>query len=648
MTLFRQLVIVIVAIFIAVFIGTFAISVHNNRDYLNSQLQSHAQDTATMLGLSLSPHFNDQATMESMIKAVFDRGDYRLIRIDDLEQKPIAQYEIAVVIDGVPHWFINFIDLDAPLAESLLMKGWNQAGKVFVASHPGYAYQQAWRNFVDTLFWFSICAIGIVALALWLLQRLLKPLKAVEMQAKSIIRKDFVIQDEIPNTRELRRVVLVMNQLSQKVKKMFLEQSEKAESLREQLFTNNLTELPNRRYFDAQLQHLIDTPEEFETGTLFLIALSRLQEINQQYGYYTGDQVLSKTAEILRGQVDVIANPILSHFSGSEFAILINGISESDSDQFAKHISQALKELNALGIDESQSEAYIGVACYKTKQSRSELYANADMALTRAQSTGEGGWYRYTSGSTDGAASLGAQNWRRFLRQAIENERLEVHFQEVVLSNEALSHYEVLARIPGPDGHLIAAGVFIPMVEREGLSAQLDRMTVNAWLAFMKKHNDSSSRFAINLSSHSIQDADFIDSFLRVLQQHPNYAARLIVELPEYGVYCQLENVRILIKKIASLNCQFAIDHFGRGFSSFGYLRTMKVDYLKIDGSLIRGIGEDVENQFYVESLIKSAHEIEIPVFAEYVESKQDMVTLMSLGIDGFQGFLFGKPRKDI
>lgn len=649
MTLYRQLSIIIIFIFLAMFTGTFAITLDNSRQYLNSQLQSHAQDTATMLGLSISPYLKDKAVLDTMVNAVFDRGDYRLIRIENLAGKAISERTVRVVIENVPNWFIRFIPLITPVGDSLVMSGWNKMGTVYVESHPGYAYQEAWRNVTDTFFWFLACAVLIFSLGLMLLRQVMKPLHAVEIQAEAICRKEFIIQKEIPKTRELQRVVTVMNKLSIKVEEMFLEQAELAEGLRKQLFSSSVTGLGNRRYFDLQLKHLIDSPEELDSGVLFLIALQNLDQINREYGYQAGDKVLQKTAAILQKQSELAGSSLLAHFSGSEFVLFLPVMPEDEVDQLADRICRSLVELQSLGISEVQASGHVGVAVFQAGQSSSELFSCADLALRNAQAQGVGAWHRNPNEVFGNQITIyGAQEWRQRLQKAVKSNRINLFFQPVTTIDGAIMHHEVLARIPDYQGRLIPAGVFMPMAERENLAVELDKIIVTTLLEFMARQKNRSDCFAINLSPRSVQNSDFVNWLADRLKSHSKFAARLFVEMAEHGVFCQVETIRSFVDRIAPLNCRFAIDHFGKGFTSFSYLRKLKVSYLKIDGGFIRHIANNEENQFFVQALSKTAHELEIPVIAEYVEEQEDKDALLMLSIDGLQGFLIGEPAEPI
>ncbi|MFI0376640.1 MAG: LapD/MoxY N-terminal periplasmic domain-containing protein, partial [Candidatus Thiodiazotropha sp.] len=220
MTLSRQLIILITVLLVLVFAGTFYISVQNTRTYLESQLESHAQDTATSLGLSISKHMaeKDLATVTSMTDAIFDRGYYRLVVVQDMQGAPLVERKLAVTLEGVPEWFIEQFPLSTPIGEAIVMSGWVQAGKVVVQSHPGFAHRQLWQNSVEIFRWFLLSALVVLLLALLSLQFVLRPLREVEQQANAIVNREFPIIERLPRTLDLRRIVLAMNRMSTKVK----------------------------------------------------------------------------------------------------------------------------------------------------------------------------------------------------------------------------------------------------------------------------------------------------------------------------------------------------------------------------------------------------------------------------------------------
>ncbi|PKN05834.1 MAG: GGDEF-domain containing protein, partial [Deltaproteobacteria bacterium HGW-Deltaproteobacteria-7] len=150
MTLYRQLVIFTVSLFIILFAGTWFAKLESTKSFLTNQLESHAQDTASSLGLAISQYPDDMVSIETMINALFDRGYYETIRFVDPKGKILLERNLKVVIEGVPSWFIKLVPLKAPEANAYVMAGWRQAGTIYVKSHSGYAYNSLWQDIKHT------------------------------------------------------------------------------------------------------------------------------------------------------------------------------------------------------------------------------------------------------------------------------------------------------------------------------------------------------------------------------------------------------------------------------------------------------------------------------------------------------------------
>jgi hypothetical protein len=223
MTLYRQIVISIITLLVLGFLGTVVISTNNLRAFIETQLKAHAQDTATSLGLSISPHMQpqDMALIQSMVDAIFDRGYYSRITITALDGKSLLERTAETDAADIPDWFANAVALQTPTAEALVMSGWKQSARIYVTSNPGNAYNELWSNTVATFWLFLAAAAILIALALLAVKVVLKPLHNVELQASAICNRSYPVQKKLPRTRELRRVVLAMNHLAEKVKEIF-------------------------------------------------------------------------------------------------------------------------------------------------------------------------------------------------------------------------------------------------------------------------------------------------------------------------------------------------------------------------------------------------------------------------------------------
>jgi diguanylate cyclase (GGDEF)-like protein len=647
MTLSRQLIILVVTLVTVLFAGSFAISVYNARDYLASQLGSHAQDAATSLGLSATSHVaqKDHAIVTAMVNAMFHRGDYLSIRFEDLQGQVFIERAADLQVEDVPDWFVRAAALEPPQRSATMMSGWRQIGRVLVTSHPGLAYRQLWQTVQQTISLFLVGALLVLLAGLIGLRVLLRPLKEVECQAEAICNREFPVVQRQPFTLEFRRVVEAMNRLSSKVARMLSDSEAMAGRLRQQAFQDPVTGLANRRQFMDVLQHQVAESEELNSGGLLLLQLKDLKGFNQSQGYAAGDGLLAETAQAISTALDRRPPATVAHLSGADFAVLFESVSESDLRGLAADILGAVAALYGhLELPSSDVAHAGGVLC--SGQSASELLAEADMALREAQREGANAWVVRRHHAAPVAARSGSE-WRSLIERAVEERSFRLLRQAVVSRGGGeLLHHEVFLRIPDPEhrGLDIAAAVFMPMAESEGLATKVDRAVVETVVIALEA-GSYPGRVAINLSAASLGEHDFSVWLFGKLRRHPVAARRLILELPEYGVSANAGRLVGWIRDLSPLGVEFSLDHFGKGFSSFAYLRSIKAHYIKVDGSFVRNLDQQDDNRFFLRAIADIAHGLDMLVIADSVETEPVWDALQDLGIDGGRGFWLGPPE---
>ncbi|HEC15584.1 MAG TPA: EAL domain-containing protein [Sedimenticola sp.] len=650
MTLSRQLVLLVAALLVLVFAGTFFISVRNSRAYLEAQLESHAQDAATSLGLSISPHMagGDIATITSMADAIFDRGYYRVVRVEDMEGKPLVDRVLPVQVEGVPAWFISALSLETPEGEALVMAGWRQAGRVRVRSHPGFAYRQLWENVSETFGWFLLSALTAMLLGLALLRMVLWPLRQIQWQAESICNREFPVLEKLPSTPDLRRIVEAMNRMSRKVQAMLTELEKLAARLREQAYQHPVTGLPNKRRFMVVLEHRMASLEVFSQGVLCLIQLRDLKAYDNEFGYAAGDELLRQTADMLREVAADIPRHTLAHLSGGDFALLAEDYDIAAGQQLGRRLAGALAGLRGKGDITPDDVGHVGIAYYDGSQDVSRLLSQADAALREAQTSGANSWCLYSPDEAEPRDSRSATEWGACIERALSEGRIVLHLQPVFsCPQKQILHHEVLVRIAGDAGRkqLLTAAAFMPMAEALGMTPDIDRAVIVQALQRLAGDCGLERGLAVNISAASLGSKGFLDWLEDMLETHPQAAGRLIFEIPEYGAVAMLDQVRDLIGRVGRFGGRVSLDHFGCGFSSFAYLRSLKVHYLKVDGSFLRQIHENPDHQFFIQALAEIAHGLEIEIIAEAVESEAVWRALPALNVDGAQGYYLGRPE---
>jgi len=649
MTLFRQLIIFTLVLFFLLFAGTWYAKLDSTRAFLADQLESHAQDTATSLGLSVSQHVvrNDMPSVESMINAVFDRGYYENIKLVDVKEKVVLERVQSVKIENVPPWFIRWLPLKPPEASANVMSGWIQAGTIVVKSHPGYAYKTLWDDMVSTTIWFIACGLFVLIAGGFGLRFLLRPLVLVERQADAICRKEYEIQERIPWTREFRRVVEAMNRMTRKVKEMFEEQVTQAEGLRERSYHDPVTGLGNRRYFDTQITARLDRRDSVTKGILLLIKLNDLDKLNQSKGFQAGDEFLKRMATLLQDATRQYASGVLARLTGGDFGIFLPDAPAWDAEAVASGVASQLSGLAAEQLAITDNIGYVGAATYEATTTLGRLLSEADLALTAARQGGPNGWSVRAITEETAQMPLGQQQWREKLEKALLERRISLDAQPVVKTADRnqLVHLEIFSRIVQEDGKFLSAGIFMPLAERLNLVSSIDRIVLEEVLKLDRRQLKVDS-VAVNVSPASLQDNEFrqwVYSFLK--NPLPN-APRIIFEFSEFGAVQNLSLVKEFSTVVRECGHSMGLDHYGQSFSHLGYLQSLRPDYVKIDRAYTGELkDEESDSRFFVGSLCSVAHSIDIAVIAEGVETEQQAKILKDLNLDAIQGYYIDRPK---
>lgn len=649
MTLYRQLVFFTLFLFILLFAGTWFAKLESTRSFLQNQLISHAQDTATSLGLSLSQFMShdDLPAAETMINAVFDRGYYRVVRLEDINQSVLIEKISDVTIESVPQWFINVVALDTPEAEALVMSGWRQSGLVYIKSHPGYAYKALWESVVRMSFWFFFIALLVILVGGYGLRLLLRPLQMVEQQADAVCRKEYEIQENIPRTRELRRVVKAMNRMIHTVRKMFSEQASLAESLQRKAYLDHLTGLGNRRYFEGQIAASLTQDESKIHGALLLCQLNNLQALNNERGLEAGDNLLKHTAQILNDSTKTIQARALARLTGGDFAVLLPHITPEVAARTGEEVMKGLTGLFSQKLTVTDNVAHIGIVLYDRSASIGLLLSQADNALRSAQKKGANKIFLKEMSSKANNQPIGRQDWKNILQDILDKEQIALYVQPVVDSDDhqRILHQEVFSRIKLKSGEILNAGVFIPEAERNGIISLLDRIVIKKVLQ-LDRTLLQADKVVVNVSPISLQDPAFNKWLMESLASLPANAPRVVFEFVEFSAVQHLDVVKEFGKLIKQLGHDIGLDHFGQSFSNFGYLQSLRPCHVKIDGAFTAELTvEENDSRFFMRSLCSVAHSLDVAVIAEGLESAEQWDRLKNLNLDALQGYFIGKPK---
>lgn len=630
-------------------LGSLWLNLHNLRQYMNTQLRSHAQDAATSLGLSLSSQMDGQDLVlaESMIDVIYDSGYYREIVLRDLEGRPLVERRSDLWIEDVPEWFVRWIALDTPSGGAEVSRGWQRLGTLTVVSHPGFAYRDLWQLLRFQLGWFlAIALVGYLAARL-LVGMILGPLARIERQAGAIGQRDFSARAPLPRTRELRQVARTMNDMAERLERIHREQVTLIEDLRMRSHRDPLTGLSNRAEFDQRLSAELESQQGSALGSLALLQVGHFEEINRSRGRAAGDELLRALGRELTLVCDAIPGALVARRSGTDFGLYLPGLVEDSAERFAADLLTRLAALPEIRQLERNDLLHLGLATSLRHRAPAALLAAADLALRQAQSRGVNGWQLAQDEDAQGTAyPRQAGEWLEILRRVLAERSLRLYFQPVLgRDRRTLLFHQVLSRIQ-VDGRLVEAGDFLPMAEHYRLLGDFDRLSLSDLLQRLEERPQDQDSYALSLSLQSLVTDAFPAELAERLGGRPDLARRLVLALPEYGLKVAQARVEQFIRRVQALGCRIAIDRFGTATVPFGYLQRLPVHFIKLDHGLVRGIHASSDNQFFLQAVRQIARGQGIQVIAVGVEQSDEWRMVERLDLDGAMGFYLARPQE--
>jgi diguanylate cyclase (GGDEF)-like protein len=429
------------------------------------------------------------------------------------------------------------------------------------------------------------------------------------------------------------------------------EQRQLTERLSYQASHDALTRLLNRREFEARMSTALAAPGP-HAGALLFIDLDQFKLINDTSGHGAGDELLVQLAAMMREKLR--PNDILGRLGGDEFGVLLSGVATVEAaSQAAERLRRNLEGHTFIWEQRTYTtSASIGAVMLSRASNLKELFAHADAACYLAK---EGGRNRVHFYSEDDAAittRLSEMEWASRIADALREGRLLLDYQElhaVRPGADEKPHIELLLRLRAEDGREVMPGAFLPAAERYGLMPAIDRWVVETAITNIDRLHPSGRQLAscaINRSSASLEDAGILKLVEDLVTSLSIEPGRLIFEITETVAMRDFASSSALIARLRELGCRVALDDFGAGMSSFGYMKNLALDMVKIDGSFVQELATDRMSQSIVRAVTEIGHQQGLTVVAEWVSSMEMMALLEQMGVDYAQGFALHKPER--
>lgn len=414
---------------------------------------------------------------------------------------------------------------------------------------------------------------------------------------------------------------------------------------------DSLTGVYNRREFDRRLRMSLHRADRDSSPlTLLYMDLDQFKVVNDTCGHKAGDVLIKQLSQQLS---DVVGSKgMLARLGGDEFGLLLHDENAEMAYLLANKLLNTVQEFRFIW----QNRIFtLGVSIglvhwHEDIKSTEQLLSMADAACYMAKEQGRNQIHTYSQEDVSMQRYETELNWVSEINTALEDDKFELYYQHYhPLTRVATGHhYEILLRMRDKNDELVLPNSFLPAAERYNLTAQIDKWVVEHYFAWLSEHPDHLQQLGccnINLSGHSLADKDLRLFVLNAFEKYNIPYQKVCFEITESMAIVKIEDTLQFMKTFHQLGCSFALDDFGSGFSSYGYLKTLPVNLVKIDGSFVKDLLTDPIDLAMVTSIKDVAKAMGMRTVAEFVETKEIMVELGKIGVDYAQGYGVSKPE---
>jgi two-component system CheB/CheR fusion protein len=412
-----------------------------------------------------------------------------------------------------------------------------------------------------------------------------------------------------------------------------------------------LTGLANRPSFERELGRTVEAARlRSVTSCLLFLDLDKFKIVNDTSGQLAGDQMLREIARVLSDSVR--ASDVVARIGGDEFAVILQNCRLEDGEAAAATL---IRRVGELGFVWGERAHPIGMSVGLVVVDRVaasttfDVMADADIALYEAKTRG-GGRVEVFRQIDDPSSARAQFAVLTEINRALSENAVHLYCQPIVsAASGEWAGFEILARLRDRGGRVMLPKVFLPAAERHGLIRRLDRAVVRRTFEVLARlestHPAAALDVHVNVAGSTLSDRDFFEHVRALAVEHGIDMHRIVVEITESAAILDLPVARSFVSGIRQLGGRIALDDFGKGMSSFDYLRMLEVDMVKLDGSFVGGVADDRINQAIVRATVDVAKAMKLTLVAEMVASQADAEFLRKVGVDRLQGYLVAAPE---
>lgn len=414
---------------------------------------------------------------------------------------------------------------------------------------------------------------------------------------------------------------------------------------------DELTGLMNRKEFESHLSKAITSAKAASTEhALCYVNLNNFTDFKKQHGEKASNELVKQLASLLSVKVRDI--DILGRLEEDAFAVLQDKCTIENAYESAQACCNEINDFefiwNEIPLEFSVSIGLVPVTA--ASGGVEALIKTADVACYVASRKGHKKIHAYKAADISYQDNSDDLVWMHKIRQALADDQFRLYCQSIVpvkIPDTKVLYHEILLRLEQENGEIVEPHAFLPVAERYNLMPSIDRWVIHNSLELLNYRIQKEKNigvFAINISAQSLNDNDFLDFVVDQFSETKVPPDHVCFELTEATVISNLDNATKFISVLQKMGSRFSLDNFGHGFSSYSYLKKIKIDYLKIDGAFVTDMANDDVDFAMVQSINQIGHTLGVETIAECVESKRTLEKLMTLGVDHVQGYQIGKP----
>lgn len=635
MSALKQLWLAVVVLMSLLFVGTTALHNASSRENLQQGLQAQTAAEANLLALHLQANSVDGNSINLQLPEGFDTRKFDLVQIAAFDGTITASRDLSTATSTAPAWFTNLFPIGGEASGVPINaqgNDGNEIGVVTLVGNSASATSALWKNSLQLALFFAATTFLLGVAGSLVVQRILNPLGALIEQAEALTGGEFTTMKE-PSVKEYRHATRAMNNLSDSVQTQKARQSQRSNQSAAETSADHVTGLAKREELIALLKQELRRKDAGTNSSLCILHLNELRDLNQLFGRQAADDALREMGRSLNSLCLQYNDWCAARLNGADFALLA---ARNDNPlEIAQQAQAALTEVLVRRGMHSHATVPGATTIICRGESVKDTLSRIDGTLAAA--IGENKSKLYLANTGDVSVTPVREQVARW-RTIFEHSFAELNFSLATfpvagLEGELL-HLESPARLEW-QGKNMSASEFLPWINCLELNCELDKRVIELALAHIKANNHP---LCIHLSGAAISDTSFLQWLNEKLSSNQLATRQLWIEFDEDAAFRYLDGLRLLAVRLRLLGCKIGIEHAGNRLSDIGRLRDVEIDYLKIDGRLIRAIDQNRSNQALVRTLCAIGKARNVLSIAEGVSNDEERNMLKALGVDGLTG----------